>query len=308
MKTSIKIAMLIWCLVVGRSYAVDLSVMVVYNSDFSRVNNPSLFIQNQINYSNQVSINSNMTTRYVLVHHQELNLPNSSTVSSGFRDSLVISPDLLALRNQYRPDLVVYLTRSSSSLCGISLFPEYTLNVRGGTYTTEREMAAKGVSVVGWDCGVDVFPHEIGHNLGGGHGPVDINREYLGGLISDDIHDHPGQPIASSRGHGVRDIFRTIMAYSDVFGNAPRLAFHSNPAINYNGLPTGTGSRNNSNGMDLIATKHVQYYSSCFPATLKTVANPRGSSVVFTCGGYCTKYEKVYEGRFLVNKCVEYLP
>lgn len=259
----------------SKAHAVNVDLLVLYTQDFMLVNNATTAIQSYISYSNQVFSNSGMDIQLKLKHQQVQAISGSGEVSESLLNKLVYDEQVMALRSLHRPDLVVYLTRSSSSLCGIAKFPSVTIRPNAG-YTAEREMAFQGVSVVGWDCGASVFSHEIGHNLGAGHGPVASG-------------DHPGFPIVNSRGHGVRDVFRTNMAYSDVFGSAPRLAYHSNPAVSYNGLATGTVDRNNAFGMKEIADKHVQFYSSCFPPSVAA----RNGSQVYSCGtspGYCAEF------------------
>jgi Metallo-peptidase family M12B Reprolysin-like len=223
----------------------------------------------------------------------------------------------MALRNAYRPDLVVYLTRASSTTCGIANFPS-TSCPRGSNSClgNARERAFLGVSVVGWDCSVDTFPHEIGHNLGAGHGPVRREWEALGGLIDGVDRDHPGKPIESNRGHGVRDVFKTVMAYEDVFGSAPTLAYHSNPQVLYSGFPTGRNDRNNAAGMYALASQYVQYYSSCYPMVFQVVGSGRGSIVRTVCGttpGYCLAFGPVSgggprRGGTAILECVKYNP
>ncbi len=276
MKLSIRKFILFVTLVfASKSNAVNVDLLVLYTADFSNVNNAATAIQSYISYSNQVFINSGIDIQFRLKHHQVLQISGGEEVSESLRNKLFYDEQVMSLRGTHRPDIVVYLTRASSSLCGIAEFPSVTLRP-GNIYTAEREMAFKGVSVVGWDCGAAVFSHEIGHNLGAGHGPVASG-------------DHQGIPIVNSRGHGVRDVFRTVMAYPDVFGSAPRLAYHSNPAISYNGLATGTADRNNAYGMKEIAEKHVQYYSSCFPASVTM----RYGLPIYSCGtapGYCAEF------------------
>ncbi len=304
----------------GRVYAINVDLMVLYNNDFKNVNNASLAIQNYITYSNQVFLNSGMDIQFRLKHHQLLELPDNSAVSAKLRDTVAGSSVVMQLRNVHRPDIVVYLTRSSSTLCGIAFFPEGEMNPRfpDDFASTNREMAFKGVSIVGWDspaCDTSVFPHEIGHNLGGGHGPVD--REvfsYFDGNITYTDRDHRGFPIASSRGHGVRDVFRTVMAYTDVYGSAPRLAYHSNPSVSHYGMPTGTSERNNASGMFKIAQKYVQAYSTCYPTVVTRSTNPRFPGDVISCGSidrYCTAWgtpKTVMVGRVqqTVTPCLKY--
>lgn len=297
MKFCIKKYVLLFVLMLtGKSYAVNVDLMILYTQDFANVNNASSAIQNYITYSNQVFSNSGMDIQFRLKHHQVFAIAGDAEVSESLRNKLFSDSQVMSLRDVYRPDIVVYLTRASDSLCGIAEFPRSDSNTinRGNVWLPEREMAFKGVSIVGWNCATNVFTHEIGHNLGGGHGPVASG-------------DHAGIPIASSRGHGVRDVFRTVMAYSDVFGVAPRLAYHSNPAILYNGLPTGTSERNNAAGMVEIAQKYVQYYSACYP--VKKTYSPRGGTII-NCGTTtpCLEYGAVTNPRAGTRECRRYSP
>lgn len=303
-----------------KAFAVNIDVMVLYTSEFKNINNPALFVQNYINYSNQAFVNSQIDIRFRLKHHQELILPNSATVTADLRNRVAHDSSVRSLRDTYRPDVVVYLTRASQSLCGVAYFPEGTMNPRSPDVfvSTRPEMAFFGVSVVDWaspNCGTFVFAHEIGHNLGAGHGPVDQEIfSYFDGDISYTDRDHRGKPIESSRGHGVRDVFRTIMAYPDVFGSAPVLAFHSNPLVSYYGLPTGTSSRNNAKGMYEIASKYVQSYSTCYPTITTRSTNPRFPGDIISCGPisrYCTEWGVPYTvmvGRVqqTITPCLKY--
>jgi peptidyl-Asp metalloendopeptidase len=318
MQIKLKILVLLFGFLSKTTWAVNIDLMVLYTNDFQNYNSPGLAIQTYIDYSNQAFVNSGMDIQFRVVHHQILEIPHNTYVSEKLLNTVVGDLDVMNLRNTYRPDIVVYLTRMSSTDAGIAHFPEVNcFRGQNPCVGLRRERALLGVSIVGWNDTVDTFPHEIGHNLGAGHGPVRREWEALGGLIDGVDRDHPGKPIASNRGHGVRDVFKTIMAYPDVFGTAPTLAYHSNPQVLVSGFPTGQNGRDNAFGMYTIASQYVQYYSSCYPAVSTTRGVPRGSFTETLCGttpGYCLTFgEPIYvgtpgRGGHTIPNCILYNP
>lgn len=258
---------------------INLSVLVLYNSSFERdIGDPRGYLINKFAMANKAYSNSRMNLRLSLSHFQRLDLSNGNYVSDALLGELVDSESVMQIRDSVRPDIVVYFTKPSSSLCGKALFPKPTIPPGRTPATPDNvKSLAHAVSAVGYTCDDTVFPHEVGHNLGAGHGPVDDEGDILG-LISYSIDKHEGYPIKSSQGHGYYNIYRTIMAYPDKFGSAPRIFYFSNPDIYVQGLPTGTGSRNNAAGMIEIATKVIQHNSECFPRKAITTKNKWGKT------------------------------
>lgn len=249
------------------------SVLVLYPQFVKDIygGNPSAKIAHMINWTNQAFQNSRMDINLVLKGSEVLNLPNGQVSSDALLESLVYSDAVMGLRNRYQPDLTIYLTASGNGMCGIAYMPDVQRDSRGN-FIRVREMAFKGVSVVGHNCSADTFAHEIGHNLGMGHG----QRQ-----------NHPGYPLEYSRGYGVDGIFRTIMPYFEAY-QAPYLQYFSNPDIaRCAGLSCGTSTDNSAKGGQIVVQQYVQLYSACYPTTVST--SPRGSSVLSCGNNICMK-------------------
>lgn len=207
-------------------------------------------IDNAIAWTNKAYQNSGANIRLSLVGVAELNIKRGDKVSEKLLESMEYSRDLMDLRDKYRPDLTVYMTYKSSSLCGIAYFPEPGERKRFNYYRI-REMAFKGISVVAINCDFAVFAHEIGHNLGANHGRKQGDN---------------GFPIRSNRGWAVENEFSTIMPYYWQFGVSRRLQYFSNPSVKEcRGMACGTSQDNAADGMTKIANDYVKMYSSCYP-------------------------------------------
>ena len=113
---------------------------------------------------------------------------------------------------------------------------------------------AFGFAVVDPVCarGNLTFAHETGHNLGADHGPSGGRLGYNNGYIN----------LAGG--------YRTIMAYPAVGCAAPctRVPFFSNPAVQYNGQPTGSDTQNNARVLNEFGPYVAAYRSGGVPAPL----------------------------------------
>ena len=106
----------------------------------------------------------------------------------------------------------------------------------------------EGFTVVDPGCarGNLTFAHELGHNMGAGHGDPDG-----GGLFT--------------YSNGYRDIvndFRTIMAYDSAScpgGSCPRVAYFSSPTVLYNGHATGSATQDNARTLNERSTITAAY-------------------------------------------------
>lgn len=258
----------------GLSASATLNVMVLANQSFADAY-PGwagiVEIANYVNWTNQAMTNSRIDVKLNVVHGEIYSPANSAEVSQVLRDSLVKDAVVNDRRNTHKPDLTIYLTRASSSLCGIAFLPDLDKD-RSGKPIRIREAAFKGIAVVGYNCGAATFAHEIGHNLGVGHG----QRQ-----------GHPGYPYAYSRGWGVDGSFRTIMPYSSAYPNSIMLQYHSNPNVTgCFGMACGTYSDNAASGIQSVVELFVQYYSSCYPTTRKINRDGNWSTI---CGNNICK-------------------
>ena len=143
-------------------------------------------------------------------------------------------------------DLVaLYRTRGASLISGISYELTNPTAALPDPITGKAPAAAFAFSVVAADEPW-VLAHEVGHSFGAGH---DKTTDPDGGMTAYAAgyrHDH-GE---------VR--FRTIMAY----GSEPLIPHFSNPAISYEGIPTGIDNdADNARAMNLVAPAVASYYA-----------------------------------------------
>lgn len=187
-----------------------------------------------IEYANQAYANSDVNTRLRLVGVKRLDAGYNS-VDSDTLGQLRSNATAAEWRRQTGADLVTLLTlptaQGSGYICGIGYMPP-------GDASSEqfyRNASSAGFSLVGVECGLSTFAHELGHNMGLGH-------SYR--------QNSDGSVFPWGRGHGVDGLFSTIMAYPQSYGTRNQLPLFSNPRSN-NCAGTGCGiDRNRDNGAD----------------------------------------------------------
>jgi hypothetical protein len=135
---------------------------------------------------------------------------------------------LSALRDATNADLVAMVTRGSQGICGVAfLLPD-----------NDSSASNAGFSVSALQClPTRVLTHELGHNFGCGHAPIDPS---------------PVGIFAYSRGHNFTAggiAYGTALAYTGQI--IPRF---SNPAVAFNGQPTGISAQRN-NALTIATTK-----------------------------------------------------
>jgi|GEM_PF-1654992 len=298
----------------GFAWALELDVLVLYNKNFKDRNNESLVVNSYINTANSTYKNSGMFTRLRLAHHRHLDIRYSDKVGDGLIKELGMDRSVWEIEDTYRPDITVYISDvnpgyGEHGLCGKGRFPaRLSPRLPGSIENSSTRFRSR--AIVGWNggCGKQTFIHEVGHVLGAGHGDVYQRWEILDGLINGTDKFHPGYPLEESVGHGVYNVFRTIMTYSDVYGSAPRKFLISNPSIRYEGLRTGTSNKNAAGGMDLVARELVRYNSACYPAG--RTKDRYGRVVGRSCSYWlhCTEWQTVRSGRIAREECVAYSP
>lgn len=166
-----------------------------------------------IAYSNQAFANSDVDMRFRLVGTEKVNL-NYTYVTEANLAALRTNREVAQLRQKYGADLVTLINLrqpvSGGYVCGIGYVPPGDPNT-GRLYSNASSAA---FSLVGVDCGLSTFAHELGHNMSLGHSYVQSSQ---GGVW----------PWA--RGHGVQGLFSTIMAYPQSYGTRNQVQQFSNP-------------------------------------------------------------------------------
>lgn len=212
-------------------------VLVLYTQDARNSRNGQDIdarIASYISYSNQAYQNSQVDLQLRLVGKGLLNR-DYRYVTEANLNSLRTDTEVLALRRQTGADLVVLLNLaqqvSGGYVCGIGYIPSGD-SARGVFHQNAGSVA---FSLVGVDCSLATFTHEIGHNMGLGHS----QRQNSNGGVW-----HWG------RGYGVDGMFSDIMAYPQSFGTRNQLQRLSNPRqTDCAGLACGV-DRGRSDGAD----------------------------------------------------------
>ena len=239
----------------------NLDVLVIYTPEMNTYysGNPNVRISQIISWANVAFQNSSSDVNLNIVGSVMLNLPSGAEVSSALLSSVADPGNaaVMSLRDQYKPDMTVYLTKASSSLCGIAYLPK-NIGTRVPVYDP-----LLAVGVVGYDCENYVLAHEFGHVLGAGHGLMDTS----GGN---------GFPYSYSRGYGVQSLFVDVMAYQWLYGSASKLQIFSNPNKTCMGVQCGTTSDNAAIGIKNFAPTAAAY-SSCYP----TLTSPKAPGYHF---------------------------
>lgn len=200
-----------------------IDMLVVYTPAAAAQNGGATGIEDQIYLGldelNQATANSNINTTFRIVHIDEIAFTESGSMGAqlgSLRDPVDgILDEVHDLRDQYQADLVM-LVINAGDVCGIA-------NIGVGPGNTPT--AENAFSVVASTCitgPVSAFAHEVGHNMGIIHG-YEENPCTNGGS-------------RFAKGYMAPDeSFQTMMGV----GPAPRTLRFSNPAVDFNGMPTG---------------------------------------------------------------------
>ena len=238
-------------------------VMVLYTTGAKNsVGNISSVVNESILISNQSYGNSSTSPRLRLVHSQEL---------AGFVETRIgldinrLETDFTvkSLRDQYKADIVVLLTKPDHYVEGIYLFQ----GVASEIFTPGNDYSENAYAIVDVKYSVltKVFPHEVGHVQGGRHHPEDdeANCGADGSLCSEGYDYGRGhREIWSDCPYGIGWIcgynrFATIMAYE--VGSYQRVNYFSNPDVEYQGRHVGRSARDNARAFDASAVAVAGY-------------------------------------------------
>jgi Metallo-peptidase family M12B Reprolysin-like len=217
-----------------------IDVMGLYTKPVAN-HDPEARLASMVAFSNRVLSNSKADFRFRLVHVDELDIPSNQNVYSESLKQLKDSAEARALREKYGADMVTMITLSQARHSqGIGYSPTSTSTIRDNAY-----------SLIAHICTL-CLAHELGHNLGLGHS---VNNP---SAPKGFIHTY-------GRGHGVQNVFSTIMVYPEDF-NAFQIPLFSNPNLNYKGLPLGVPA-GQPNEADAVAAMHLvaPYVAALYP-------------------------------------------
>jgi len=182
-------------------------------------------MQYLIDQANQSFQNSNINTRFNLVHSAKVAYPDDSPGDkSEALDALTDNTGVFAgvenLRTTHGADQVTLLRQYVDEGCGLA----WVLTNDKARYSYAVVHDGSKTDGSGWFCSDLTYVHEVGHNLGCAHD-----------------RDNAGLTGRFDYSYGYQDpaqLFRTVMAY-DCAGGCPRISYFSNPDVLYNGKPTG---------------------------------------------------------------------
>ncbi len=213
-------------------------------------------IQAQVDAGNTALADSDIATRFVLVHSELANYNDSGSAST---DLLWVTndPEVTVLRDRYSADMVSLLVENAQGVCGIGW-------VMRNPYST-----FPAFQVTDPTCGgLLVWAHENGHNMGLEHDPA----------------NGPDPASASypwSFGHFVSGSFRTVMSYSNqCVGGCTRVAHFSNPDVLHNGYATGIADeRDNHRTANLTAPIVADFRQRRVPRGFIEIYNDGGTTL-----------------------------
>jgi len=232
----------------------DLHVMVTYSPQARAAASGAAQIEAQIQSAvdsmDTAFIDSNMIARVTLVHTQEIARDDTGVMETDL-DWVRNDSEVAALRDQYGADLVAHIVENGGPYCGIG----YVQRNPGSGF------AGWAFSVTDRGClSNSTLAHELGHNLGFEHDPVNGT--------SPDNASYPW-----SFAHFLGGSFRTIMSYSNQCTDCPRKDYFSNPDIYYSANPLGIdGARDNARTGDLTASIVSDFRASVIEAPLTFAA------------------------------------
>jgi hypothetical protein len=213
-----------------------IDVMVLYTpqarSAAGGVSQIEAAIQNAVDSANTAFADSDVLTRFNLVHSAQANRNDTGNISSDL-SWLRNDPTVASLRDTHAADLVSLIVENGGIYCGVA----YVMR------NPDPSFEEWGFQVTARFCIPNLtWAHEHGHNMGMEHDPANGAPPYAA--------SYPW-----SFAHFVDGEFRTVMSYSNqCYFGCPRVGRFSNPAINFNGFPTGIANqRDNHRTANLTA-------------------------------------------------------
>lgn len=192
---------------------IQIDTLILYSpgaSDYYE-GNPGPRLEHLIEVSNEAFDKSGLDVELRPV--QMLEYAFSDEAATGAILAMAFSnTEIKQIRDEVGADIVlIFRPYHSGDGCGSSFV------------TGEENRDHLAFALISIDCASSTTPHEVGHLFGLAHS-----------------HRQSGKGVTEyAHGHGVDTVFTTLMAYPDVYQNAPRQLLYSTPDLNCHGFPCG---------------------------------------------------------------------
>jgi hypothetical protein len=227
-----------------------LDLMVVYSNTASQHPNGKDMearVAASIAYTNRAFANSKVGLRFRLVKLKQITNYEGKLRSNDL-NRLMNDAQIRQWRDESGADFVT-LYGDSNEWCGIGYVTQGNPNT--GKFYQNADAYAYNITSI--DCGHSTFAHELGHNMSLGHS----NKQGSSGGVW-----------KWARGHGIDNVFVTIMGYTSAFNYANRVNLYSNPEINICegyacGIPIGQPNEANAaEALNRLATQMANFRPS----------------------------------------------
>jgi len=218
-----------------------IDVMVLYTPEFAAQHGggTQALIDQLVAYANTVYADSQVSINLNLVHAQQINygdgIPKGNVLQVMRFGLDPATAQIGELRNLHGADLVALVRPYHSSVdqqCGQAYLPWYYGDIASASYAFSVSDVLPDLDGGPKQCHIEIFTHELGHNLGLLHDRITDADLVTAGFYS---------AFPYAWGYGVANDFFSVMAYRASFGgsSAGRAGKFSSPNLSCNGQPCG---------------------------------------------------------------------